>query len=269
MPPPSVNYERAPLDGLGEIGHNYPVSALSTFVAQIRTVTGPVGPVRHMPDGTTSLMFRLAGDGSAGLYALGARTRALYKRASGSRTLFQVVFRPGGGYPFLGVPLGNLADRIVPLRDLWGARADVVLDQLAAAKTHAQRLAAIERALVERLRASRAIEPAALPTVRRALALLATPATTLGGVAQNLRVSERHLRRVFFAVVGLSPKRYARIVRFQRAVACASRGSPQWSQIAADSGYYDQAHLCAEFRELAETSPGGLLREDATLASHA
>ena len=193
---------------------------------------------------------------------LGPRTQALYKRASQSRAVLRVVFRPGGAYPFFGVPLGELADRVAPLHDLWGVGADTLLDKLVHLDTNAQCLEEMQRALVEKLRAPKMSEPLAAPVMREVLAQLDTQ-TTLREVARNLNVSERNLRRVFSAVVGLSPKRYARIARFRRAVALASRGAPCWSEIAAESGYFDQAHMCVDFRELAQTSPAAFLRKDA------
>jgi AraC-like DNA-binding protein len=63
--------------------------------------------------------------------------------------------------------------------------------------------------------------------------------------------------------VGLSPKRYARIVRFKHAVARASDGAVDWSAIAADCGYFDQAHMCADFQDLAGITPMAFLRGDA------
>jgi AraC-like DNA-binding protein len=175
----------------------------------------------------------------------------------------KVVFRPGGWYPFFDVPLRELTDRVVPLRDLWGARAEVLLDKLVHADTNAQRLAEMRGALVDKLRAPAVFAPAAAPVVRATIMQLAVHQTTLHDVACKLNVSERHLRRAFSEVVGLSPKRYARMVRFKRAVARASDGAAVWSAIAAESGYFDQAHMCADFQDLVGITPMAFLRKDA------
>jgi transcriptional regulator GlxA family with amidase domain len=75
-------------------------------------------------------------------------------------------------------------------------------------------------------------------------------------------VSERHLRRLFRETVGVSPKTFARMSRFQRALQAArSDGRAGWASIAAAAGYYDQAHLIADFRVLAGVTPQALLRE--------
>jgi methylphosphotriester-DNA--protein-cysteine methyltransferase len=73
-------------------------------------------------------------------------------------------------------------------------------------------------------------------------------------------VSERHLRNVFREEIGISPKRYARIARIRRVAAKA--GTESWARLAADHGFYDQAHLVAEFRELLGVTPRAFLAGD-------
>jgi AraC-like DNA-binding protein len=81
-------------------------------------------------------------------------------------------------------------------------------------------------------------------------------------VAVDLGVSERHLRRVFRETVGMSPKAFTRLARFQRALGAARKDARlSWASIAAAAGYYDQAHLIAEFRAIAGVTPRELLRE--------
>ena len=81
-------------------------------------------------------------------------------------------------------------------------------------------------------------------------------------VADDLGVSERHLRRVFRDAVGVSPKAFARLTRFRHAVRAARERTPaSWASIAAAAGYYDQAHLIAEFRAIAGVTPRALLGE--------
>ena len=61
--------------------------------------------------------------------------------------------------------------------------------------------------------------------------------------------------RAFEARVGLTPKRFARLLRFQRVIAHAARGRADWARVAADCGYYDQSHLVHEFRALSGLTP--------------
>jgi AraC-like DNA-binding protein len=258
-----TKYDSVCSNDLGKIGHNVSMSVLACFVANTHAATSALDRVNRLPDGTSTLIFRLLEDGRADLSVLGPRRRALYKFAPPSRAVSKVVFRPGGGFPFFDVPLGELTDRVVPLRDLWGTRAEVLLDKLVHAGTNAQRLAEMRGALADKLGAPAVFAPAAAPVVTETLMQLTANHTTLHDVARKLNVSERHLRRAFSEVVGLSPKRYARIVRFKHAVARASDGAVDWSAIAADCGYFDQAHMCADFQDLAGITPMAFMRGDA------
>jgi transcriptional regulator GlxA family with amidase domain len=81
-------------------------------------------------------------------------------------------------------------------------------------------------------------------------------------VASDLGVSERHLRRVFHEAIGVSPKTFAKVTRFRRAVRAArAQAHASWATIAAAAGYYDQAHLINEFHAIAGVTPSALLGE--------
>jgi len=81
-------------------------------------------------------------------------------------------------------------------------------------------------------------------------------------VAADLGVSERHLRRVFRDAVGVSPKEFAKLVRFDRAISAAHADvRASWASIAAATGYYDQAHLIGEFHSICGVTPRALLSE--------
>ena len=84
----------------------------------------------------------------------------------------------------------------------------------------------------------------------------------MASVAEDLGVSERHLRRVFREVVGLSPKAFFKLTRFERALKAAMDGGDStWSDIAVGAGYYDQAHLIADFRSITGATPREFLAE--------
>ena len=78
-------------------------------------------------------------------------------------------------------------------------------------------------------------------------------------VAEQLGVTARHLRRAFTENIGIGPKDFARAVRLQRAMKMAAT-SKDWARIAADAGYYDQAHLISDFRELVGLTPSAFLK---------
>lgn len=245
---------------------------LRKFIVAVSARATPITDIELLPDGSTTLVFRLRDGDRADLVVLGPQTRALYKRAPRCLLAAQVVFRPGGAYPFFGVPMDELADRMVPARDLWGSHADALVEQLVAVATGASLdraracSEAIERALEGRLQGPDMFEPASAAVARAAVRQLSLGGTTLEETASALHISPRNLRRAFVATVGVSPKRYARITRFQRVVSNLEVARGSWSEVALASGYCDQPHLVREFRELAGVSPVAFMKRRAPAA---
>jgi transcriptional regulator GlxA family with amidase domain len=179
-----------------------------------------------------------------------------------SESLRSVTARLRLGVPdaVLGVPVCAIAGRIVVLEDLWGEDATRRLrSRLAEAGDPVGAARILESALAERV--ARADGP--IGHAQLALAAAARlPSAHVHVVADELGVSERHLRRVFRDSVGMSPKAFAKLARFQRALSAAREGThASWASVATLAGYYDQAHLIAEFRAIAGVTPRAFLDE--------
>jgi AraC-like DNA-binding protein len=191
------------------------------------------------------------------VHAFGARQRAHRKLIRGGQSAVTVRLQLGATEAVLGVPARTLAGRIVTLDEIWGeASARRLLEELARSPNDA--VATVQRVIAERL-ATHAARPGR-ELVARAAERLAT--ANVNEVADDLGVSERHLRRVFRDAIGLSPKEFAKLTRFHRALRAARDGTRRsWSSIAAATGYYDQAHLIDDFRAIAGVTPRALLGE--------
>ncbi|MET0387109.1 MAG: helix-turn-helix transcriptional regulator, partial [Polyangiales bacterium] len=163
-----------------------------------------------------------------------------------------------------GRPLSQLTDAVVPLEALWSRE---LWQPLAAASPRPARvLDAVNASLQRALSREGVYDPASARGVRRALAVIAAAPSLprVTALAAEVGMSERQLRRGFDHVVGLSPKQYLRVVRFRRALKAARQAAqPQWAAIAEQAGYFDQAHMIAEFRELACATPAVLLQGEA------
>lgn len=234
-----------------------PTFSLSRFVEEIRAVVPVAGralDVDRLPDGRTTLVFRVLEGGRKGDVAVsGPRTSALFKSPTGIARAVMVQFKPGWSAPLLGVAANALTDRIVLLEDLWGrAGADLCLELL-----EAEGLPDVVDRLAHALalRARETFEPASARLARQAVRLLEGGEVRVESVAERLGVTSRHLRRAFTESVGIGPKEFARSVRLQRAMRSAATSS-DWARIAADAGYYDQAHLIGDFRQLVGLTPG-------------
>ena len=241
-------------------------SAASTFsfsrffedVRVIVPVAGRALDVEHLPDGRTTLIFRVLEEGRRGdVTVAGPRTRARFKNATGVARVVILQFKPGWSAPLLGVAANALTDRIVLLEDIWGRSGDDLCTELLAAPTLPDVMDRLAHALA--LRTLQPFEPASGRLARQAVRLLEGGEARVESVASLLGVTARHLRRAFTESVGIGPKEFARTVRLQRAVRRAAT-SKDWARIAADAGYYDQAHLIADFRQLVGLTPGAFLR---------
>src|SRR5215216_1285611 len=165
-----------------------------------------------------------------------------------------VHFKPGGAFPFLGLPAGDLADTHVDLETLWGPSAGRLRERMCEARTSAERFQLLQEALLSRLRhgveqhysVSAALEMfgknQAGPRVREA--------------AKYLGLSQRRFIQVFKAEVGMTPKLFSRIQRFQQTRNFIQQNPlPDWAAVALDLGYFDQSHLIREFLEFSGLSP--------------
>ena len=168
-----------------------------------------------------------------------------------------VHFKAGGALPFLGLPLGELADRHVDLASLWGPTAVELRDRLCSAPEPKSRFRILEEALARRLSSAVPLHGA----VRAALDRLTCGGTGVRQVASDLELSHRRFIELFSREVGMTPKRFARVLRFQSAMALARSGPrPDWAPLALDFGYFDQAHMIRDCVDFSGLPPGTLLR---------
>jgi AraC-like DNA-binding protein len=124
-----------------------------------------------------------------------------------------------------------------------------------------KRLGRFADCLIDRRRAALAPDE----TARLAVSLIhgASGRKRIDSLLDDMNVSARRLERNFLTHVGMSPKLFSRLVRFDRAVRdLASRGNTPWSQFALAHGYTDQSHFINEFREFAGVTPAEFAREN-------
>lgn len=234
--------------------------ALARFIEDVRALTPGDGRARHdwLPNGRMTLVSRALDNGRSGDVCIaGPLTHARFKNLSGVTRAMIIQFKPGWSASLLGVAANELTDRIVPLADIWGDAGNELYAELQATRELPELLACVSRAIA--LRAPQGFESAAARLARRAARLIEAGEARVEHVAAQLGVTARHLRRAFSENIGLGPKEFARTVRLQRALHMMAH-SNDWGRIAADAGYYDQAHFTADFRQLIGVTPGAYLR---------
>jgi AraC-like DNA-binding protein len=230
-----------------------PGDALAPWVACYWSITAtdaPAGADRILPDGCADIIVDLAGEPDA--FVVGTMSTALLSPRGPRVELFGIRFRPGAALPFMGVPLKEITDQRVALDVLWGARAGALSEALVGVAPH-DRVRQAERILLgrpRRVRSEDEMVPRAVELFRRARGGVA-----VRDVAAALGVGERRLVRAFDRCVGLSPKGFARVMRFREVFRQLEQGARPWTRIAGDAGYADQPHLIREFQALAGVTP--------------
>jgi AraC-like DNA-binding protein len=217
---------------------------------------------RVLPDGCMDLLFA---DGRARV--VGAMQRAALVPAQSGATL-GIRLRPGEAEQLFPRLPGELTDAEASLAQLWGDDGrrleDAMLSQLERAATGRldagailrQSLPILERALALRLAAHRG----AVDVRMRAATTLLAEGFLVADVARRVELSERQLNRRFWERVGLSPKTYARVRRFQRAALLMKEGATPGAA-SAQVGYADQPHFTREAAAMAGITPRALAAE--------
>ncbi len=238
---------------------------------------------RIVPSGTLELVVNLREDefriydpecsGPCNHYS-GAIVSGPYVRSFGidahqHASAVGVHFRPGGAFPFLGVSPKDLADRHVDLQLLWGSSAVELRERLCLTRQPAERFRLLESALISRL--TRRIE--SHYAVRYALRGFQNPVwvMTTRSIAADLGLSQRRFIEVFTREVGLTPKPFQRLKRFQRAFSLLKNNpAPDWTGVACDCGYFDQSHFIRDFKSFSGLQPSEFIacREPQVMQNH-
>lgn len=184
----------------------------------------------------------------------GAQGRYFVLPAAHDAAVMGVHFRPGGAAALLGMPLGEVADRHVGLEALWGRGAELLRERLLEAKSPGAGVVLLERELIGRLPGGAGYHPVVAFALRR---FMADPAVArVGEVMDASGYSAKRFIALFTDGVGLSPKRFCRILRLQGVIQRLAAGvRVEWAEVAAAGGYCDQSHLIRDFRAMTSLTP--------------
>ena len=244
-----------------------PVPPLNRFVRMLWYARAPQANhirERILPSGHTQVILNLARDylldcpegeperRSSAAAVIGARSIYEIVNTSDMADLIGIVFQPDGFPVFASDRADLFSNRGVDLENVWGTPVRGLRDHLRELPSPAERLHCFERFLA-RTFSSRLFEPRPVHhcAVNYALQQFAQAASvvTVRDVARSTGWSERRFSQVFREQVGLSPKVWCRLRRFQKAVTQLHAGADvRWASLALDCGYYDQSHFANEFR---------------------
>lgn len=207
------------------------------------------GPTLRFLDEAGRLAARHAGGFLAGLHDLTVLTETV-----GGQSGLHVNLTPLGARRLLGLPMAELANRVVGVEDAFGPAGRLLSERLGNASGWAERFDLLDAAILRRLAQTAA--PPGIAVEGWRLLQASGGRLAIGALAAGLDCSPRHLIAVFRDQVGLPPKTVARILRFHRAIELYDQGlCSGWADVAIECGYTDQAHFVNDFRRFAGVSP--------------
>lgn len=221
-----------------------------------------------LPDGSMTLAVLLEAD-ALRVYERDGTSRSASIKGSlicGPHSIFHVIdtqcqaslltvhFHPGGAFPFFDLPVDEVANQKTPLAELWSGDAGPLRERLLTARFPADKFAVMEAVLERRLQLGRRQSRAVSFALQRLTQ--GSAHRSIAALADEIGMSQRRFIQLFRAEVGLTPKAFARVRRFHAVLnRLQDSVEPDWSDVAFDCGYYDQAHFIHEFKEFCGMSP--------------
>ena len=203
------------------------------------------------------LLFDFTTVGSRRTSVIGTMTRSLTVSTNGPVDLLGVRFRPGGLSAFLTLDAAELTDTQADLTNFWGQLAEQVWHRLGEAIV-TDRIWLLREVLGARANGRIQIDPFVHHCVTRIESVRG--GFRIGDLEKSTGLSTRQIERKFARDLGISPKIFARVIRFRRVVAAvANRASPHWATLAVDFGFADQPHLAREFKAFSGLTPADYL----------
>ena len=232
---------------------------------------------RVVPDGSIELIVNYGvpfdqsvegarSSGSDRPFVAGQLSRAIRLRRRGAVGMIAARFHPATATAFLRGQMHEITDRILTLEMVGRASSHNLAERIRLADNDADRIALLEHWL---LRAC-SNEGSCRTDVVQASHLIrkSRGQADIASVARGLAISTRTLEREFQRSVGLTPKRFARVMRFRNVLHALTRVQDwRWADVALRCGYTDQAHLVNEFREFSGLPPARFLREGSQMAA--
>lgn len=234
---------------------------------------------RFLPDGNAEFIIELT-DNTKHIYdnetlielqvfrhawVSGVRTQPITIPSGRDSRMLIVAFKRGRARPFYDFPMNKLADLVVDADLVFGKRIRDLREQLLNTPSIHQMFSLIEKFLLQQSGDSLHANTAS-KCIEYAVSNIANQPNILGlqQLTSQIGYSQKHFIDLFKKQVGVVPKQYLKIMRFQKAIQeIENNKSIQWSTIAAESGFYDQAHFIGDFKVFSGFTPGEYMKRKA------
>lgn len=254
-----------------------PSKNLSEYVKLYWTLEGeasnPPAKERVFPDGCIELIFHYGSlfkkyniDDDViqpRIFFHGQLKKYIEIEATGKIGMFSVRFHPHGLKPFVDFNIDTITDSIVDINDVWGAAGEDLGKRMIVAASNDERIKIIEQFLLDELSDTSKYDviAASVKQIEQVSGMI-----SIDQLASDAFLGRRHFERKFSETVGLTPKFFARIIRFNYVLKLIEK--KEWNnlaQLAQDGGFYDQAHFIKDFKDFTGLNPKSYFAEDLEL----
>lgn len=188
------------------------------------------------------------------VWASGFRTEPITIPSGTDAAMMVIAFKKGMAAPFFPFPMGEIANSVVDADLVWGTDFGLLREQLLATKDIDERFRIVEDFLIREFQSQMAINPC----VAFAVGEMTERPDAISIAKMNARIgySQKHFTEMFRRQVGVTPKSYLKIMRFQKAVRTIDAADNiDWGQISLECGFYDQSHFINDFKHFAGFTP--------------
>ena len=189
----------------------------------------------------------------------GMKTRYILIDATVSQ-MIGVHFKPGGCYPFVDFPMLELNDLTIDLDSVWGNDANSIREAILHEPSIDKRFSILENYFLQR--GKNRMENHALVHYSVGQLTSSPQMWTIKKLSDKTGITQKHLITLFKKYVGLSPKMFSRIFKFQKVIHLIEQQKKiDWSMLAYECGYFDQAHFIKEFQAFSGINPAAYLEK--------
>lgn len=236
---------------------------------------------RFLPDGNTEIIFNFHDapqyiydnqtlkeiQACHNVWASGVRTEFISIPSGKQAAMFVIHFKKGMAYPFFPVPLNEMTDRVVDADLLWGRNFAHLKEHMLEIKDIDLKFAAAESFLLKHFQKKFSVNPAVEYALKEII--VSPDQLNLGRMSNKIGYSQKHFISMFKQQVGVTPKAYLKIMRFQKAIAeIEQTRAVDWTGISLDCGFYDQAHFIHDFKSFSGFTPEEYLQRKSDLVNY-
>lgn len=183
------------------------------------------------------------------------------------QAMIVVRFKPGRAFPFFRFPLSELTGQVIELDEIWNSRFLHLRDQLVNISNPDKRIETVENFLLRiskhKLEINKSIEYTIKELDKKESSL------KMRDLAEKIGYSHKHLVHLFETKVGITPKFYSRIMKFQKAViSMEKKQNVDWFDLAYQCSYYDQSHFVNEFKKFSDLNPSSYLKNKGDIVNY-